>query len=349
VARSVDLADNVRRRGIRIKLNSVITALNWQEDMSALVRRIGPERWKAFQVLRIEGENDGKVEPLLITAEQFEAFVQRHAHLAAEGLAPVAEDNDAMQGSYVMIDPQGRFFTNELGRYVISEPILDVGVDAALAQVGWRHDKFIARGGVYDWRASPHPIVAIEGLDGCGKSTTVQLLADRLGARIIRNPPAELAKARKQADALPDGERRAWYLNANRLAMRQARGTQGPVVLDRSVASTLAFGAAARNQVACKDDLPPDFPLPNIVVLLAVPEDVRRARHAGRRGEVTTEEERLAADDAFRNRVLAGYANLCTVRVDATGTPEHVVEAILRDVHAWQLRVAARVHVQGGR
>lgn len=37
-------------------------------------------------------QNDGKVEPLLIDADQFRAYVNRHAHLAAEGLGPVAED-----------------------------------------------------------------------------------------------------------------------------------------------------------------------------------------------------------------------------------------------------------------
>lgn len=152
VCKSIAFADDLRRRGIRIKLNSVITRLNHQEDMSDLVRRVSPDRWKVFQVLRIEGENDGKVEPLLITTAEFADFVARHAHLAAQGLAPVSEDNDAIRGSYVMVDPEGRFFTNEFGRYRVSQPILEVGVDTALQEVAWRSDKFIARGGMYDWR-----------------------------------------------------------------------------------------------------------------------------------------------------------------------------------------------------
>ena len=83
VAQSVVLAEVVRARGIRLKLNTVVTSLTWAEDMSALVRAIKPERWKAFQVLRVEGENDGRVEPLLISAEQFASFVCRHEHLHA--------------------------------------------------------------------------------------------------------------------------------------------------------------------------------------------------------------------------------------------------------------------------
>lgn len=151
VSRSVELSDLTRARGVGVKLNTVVTRLNWEEDMTALVRRVRPERWKVFQVLPIDGQNDGMVEPLLISTEQFRAFVDRHAHLVAEGFAPVAEDNEAMVGSYAMVDPLGRFYDGSTGRYVYSAPILEVGVDTALAQVTFSPVKLVARGGLYDW------------------------------------------------------------------------------------------------------------------------------------------------------------------------------------------------------
>jgi radical S-adenosyl methionine domain-containing protein 2 len=151
VARAIDLADRARAVGVRVKLNTVVTSLNWREDMSELVRRIAPERWKVFQVLPIGGQNDGGVEPLLVTPDQFAAFVAGHAHLAKEGLAPIVEDNDAMRGSYAMIDPLGRFYGNATGRHVYSPPILEVGVEAALTAVGFVPARFDARGGRYSW------------------------------------------------------------------------------------------------------------------------------------------------------------------------------------------------------
>ena len=151
VGRSVDLAGRCRDRGVRVKLNTVITALNWREDMSSLVRRVAPERWKVFQVLRVVGQNDGRVEPLLITPEQFRAFVLRHAHLETEGYAAIAEDNDAMTDSYVMVDPLGRFFGNTGGVHRTSPSILEVGVRRALASVRFDEAKFDARGGRYTW------------------------------------------------------------------------------------------------------------------------------------------------------------------------------------------------------
>lgn len=151
IERSVALAALLRAHGIRIKLNTVVTALNHHEDMSALVRRIGPKRWKIFQVLPIARQNDG-IEALLVSAQQFRSYVERHVHLATDTLAVVAEDNAAMTGSYIMIDPMGRFFDNVDGRLVYGEPILDVGVERAFASVRWERERMVARGGIYPWR-----------------------------------------------------------------------------------------------------------------------------------------------------------------------------------------------------
>ena len=151
VERCVRLAALVRARGIRLKLNTVVTALTWHEDMSRLVLALQPERWKVFQVLRVEGQNDGRVEPLLVTPEQFEAFVQRHTPLVSATTRLVAEDHEAMTDSYVMIDPMGRFFGDTGGRHRESRSILEVGVHAALSEVGYDPRKFEARGGRYDY------------------------------------------------------------------------------------------------------------------------------------------------------------------------------------------------------
>jgi len=151
IERSIELAARARELGIRIKLNTVVTALNHHEDMSLLVRRIRPERWKIFQVLPVAGQNDG-IEPLLVSTPQFHSYVERHAHLAAEGLDVIAEDNAAMTGSYIMIDPMGRFFDNVDGRLAYSPPILEVGVERAFASVRWERDRLVARGGLYPWR-----------------------------------------------------------------------------------------------------------------------------------------------------------------------------------------------------
>ncbi|WP_066425088.1 viperin family antiviral radical SAM protein [Anabaena sp. 4-3] len=153
VLQSIDLFDKLHQYGIRVKLNTVVTRLNFQEDMSSFVRRVRPERWKIFQVLPVNGQNDGSVEDLLISPQQFQQFVEQHKTLLDEGIRVVAETNNLMKDSYVMINPQGQFYNNSTtGAYFYSSPILEVGVNIALAQVGWNVETFLNRGGIYSWK-----------------------------------------------------------------------------------------------------------------------------------------------------------------------------------------------------
>lgn len=92
--------------GIMFKLNTVICRYNFDEDMTAWVAELSPFRWKIFQVLKVEGENDGTAETLrnvdkfLIKDHEFTLFRQRHQHL----LGAVPENNKDMSNSYLLLD-----------------------------------------------------------------------------------------------------------------------------------------------------------------------------------------------------------------------------------------------------
>ena len=106
----------------------------------------------------IEGENDGRVEPLLISEEEFEEYVNRHreglAH--ASDIQIVSEDNETMLGTYAMIDAQGRVYTNAKGRYLYSKAgIHEIGFSKAWSQIssGFSEERFIQRDGDWEWDA----------------------------------------------------------------------------------------------------------------------------------------------------------------------------------------------------
>ncbi len=141
-----NVANLLHARHIPLKINTVVTRLNWKEDMSALIEDLHPQRWKVFQVLRVDGCNAGRVDNLLVTRSQFAAFVARHARLN-----PVVEDEDCLTDSYLKIDPAGRFYQDIGGVRRYSASIFKVGVHAAIHQVGWNAAHFVRRGGIYDW------------------------------------------------------------------------------------------------------------------------------------------------------------------------------------------------------
>lgn len=142
----------VKRNNIRLKLNTVVSATNAKNDMSAFVLRVAPERWKIFQVLPIKGQNDAHIDDFVITDKAFADYVARHNWLNKIGITVVPEDNTAMTASYAMVDPAGRFYDNSLGELSYSQPILSVGVMEALQQVTIDIARFAARDGLYDWK-----------------------------------------------------------------------------------------------------------------------------------------------------------------------------------------------------
>ena len=144
--------DMLRQRDIRLKVNTVVTRSNYNEDLAGFIARARPERWKLLQVLPVRGQNDGLVDNLVITGEEFGHYVSRNRYVESVGIVVVPESNDLMTGSYVMVDPAGRFFDNAAGVHVYSRPISQVGVDATLREVSVDPSKFLLREGLYEWR-----------------------------------------------------------------------------------------------------------------------------------------------------------------------------------------------------
>ncbi|KAG8903292.1 Radical S-adenosyl methionine domain-containing protein 2 [Tulasnella sp. 403] len=158
ITRVKDVVDLCKRYGIRVKINSVVTINNWEEDMNDAISDLDPFRWKVFQVLLLDGENTGSeteslrdARSLVITTEQFQAFLERHK--AQSCLVP--EDNDAMKDSYLSLDEEMRFLNCQGGGKTPGRSILDVGVEEAMKDSGFNNRAFMDRGGIYDWGRQP--------------------------------------------------------------------------------------------------------------------------------------------------------------------------------------------------
>ncbi|KAJ8599968.1 hypothetical protein CTAYLR_002863 [Chrysophaeum taylorii] len=145
--------DWVSQQDIKFKLNTVVTSLNHEEDMNAPVTRLDPFRWKVFQCLVLDGENGGiggdlrDARPLVVSPDQFAAFVDRHS--AQASLVP--ETNNEMQASYLLLDEKMRWLDCSDGSKMPREiSILDDPAEV-FEQAGFDYDMFVKRGGIYTW------------------------------------------------------------------------------------------------------------------------------------------------------------------------------------------------------
>ena len=154
----LELGRLVKSKGIRLKLNTVVNRRNIKENLSDFVQELAPERWKMFQVLPVDGENNSSIEKLKISTNEFQMFVQRHRQVESVGVKIIPEENDQMYNSYLMVSPDGRFFWHDSSssdkrygpRMKFGPPILEVGLDEAQCSVDFSELKFIERGGAYN-------------------------------------------------------------------------------------------------------------------------------------------------------------------------------------------------------
>tara|TARA_B100000768_G_scaffold165179_1_gene167603 strand:+ start:154 stop:1107 length:954 start_codon:yes stop_codon:yes gene_type:complete len=160
IDRMLVVAPLLHEYGIGVKMNTVVTDLNKSDDLSPLVRLIRPHRWKIFQALAIEGENDDDMEALAVESAAFHHYVRFHEKQLAEikEMTIVGEDNTVMLGTYAMVDPLGRVYTNVEGRYKYSiHSALVMGFDEAWSEVssGFDQRRFEQRDGEWDWNREP--------------------------------------------------------------------------------------------------------------------------------------------------------------------------------------------------
>lgn len=143
-----EIITNIHKYGYGLKVNTVVNALNYTENFNDFLDFAKPKRWKVLQVLPIKGQNDIKIEDFKINSNQFEKFVLNHQNINIM----IPESNESIKGSYVMVDPAGRFFENSEGKHKYSGEILEVGVENALKMVNYNSEKFLSRGGIYNWK-----------------------------------------------------------------------------------------------------------------------------------------------------------------------------------------------------
>jgi radical S-adenosyl methionine domain-containing protein 2 len=145
-----EVIQSIHKRNFRLKINTVVSAYNYLEDLSSYIVYSMPERWKIFQVLHVEGQNDNFYEEYYISNEEFQVFISTHKHINKK-VNMVVENNDLMTGSYLMIDPNGRLFDNTKGVHTYSQKIIEVGFNKAYSEIMVDNKKFISRNGFYNW------------------------------------------------------------------------------------------------------------------------------------------------------------------------------------------------------
>lgn len=124
-----------------IKVNTIVSQFNKDEDFSPLIDAVQPDEWSAIQVLPFYDKGSA------ISDDDFEKFIDYHKSRYPDLL--FAENNDDYSASFLMISPGNNFFSNREqysgGGYTHSEAIHKVGAKQALSQIDFNYAKYIER------------------------------------------------------------------------------------------------------------------------------------------------------------------------------------------------------------
>lgn len=216
-------------------------------------------------------------------------------------------------------------------------------------------------------------VVAVEGLDGTGKSTLVRSLALALGYEPCSTPPPSLSDVRPAFDKRGGLVARAFYAASNYVLQHEMRircgeaGQNLGFVVDRFHGTTAAYSAGWRNTsgtTAAEVDAldvgafawpAAELDPPAMMLLLEVDDAVRRGRVASRNAcsAFNPWDDRLNTVPGLAIRIMAGYRRIhaCpvpdasvgrgpleVVAVDANMSMEEVLASALEAVRSRAVR-----------
>jgi dTMP kinase len=185
-------------------------------------------------------------------------------------------------------------------------------------------------------------LITVEGLDGAGKTTLIQGLAEHLDATVLREPGGvELSERIRELVADPnlnvDPRAEALLYAAARAQLvaeklKPLLDADELVILDRFIDSSLAYQGGGRqlgvDEIKALNDFGTGGLTPDRTILLRIDPQHGLARIAGR------DQDRLeSSGDDFFDRVAKTYDELAKdprfVVIDASQPPDRVLEQAL--------------------
>ena len=97
--RCVSICRLIRDKGMTLKINTVVSKLNYTEDFSPFIQTALPHRWKLLKIKEFKTSFADNF-PLLIDDSQFDGFIRRH-----RAIPHICERT--MYSAYIMVDAFG--------------------------------------------------------------------------------------------------------------------------------------------------------------------------------------------------------------------------------------------------
>lgn len=140
---AVRLAKAICGKGIKLKINTVVSKLNVNENMAFYYKRLKPDRLKLMQMEVVNGINDDASQ-YQISKEAFDKYCKRHKKCCSD---TICEQSSSLENSYLMVNPQCEVLLNDGGKYETYGNCLENDLDDILKRILFNIEKFNERYG----------------------------------------------------------------------------------------------------------------------------------------------------------------------------------------------------------
>ncbi len=137
----VRLTQLIHKCNIKLKINVVISKLNIKEDFTEVFKRLKPDKIKFLQMEIVDGVNQN-AEIYKVSNKEFNSFCKKYNNSAIKVVKELSGD---MENSYLMINLQGEFQTNNSGRYQTYGNCLQQSFDEIIKTAPIDLKKFFSR------------------------------------------------------------------------------------------------------------------------------------------------------------------------------------------------------------
>lgn len=131
----VYISNLIKRAGIKLKINTCISKLNYEEDFNEFINNIKPDRFKILQMNC--PQNDYKNQCNILSEEEVKCFLDKINY------DYVYERGEDMKKSYVIIDSLGNISTNN--GHISQISIFDYNLQEAVEKIEVDYDNYIKR------------------------------------------------------------------------------------------------------------------------------------------------------------------------------------------------------------
>lgn len=135
--RCVNLCRYIRRKGISLKINTVVSLLNYTEDLNSFIREVSPDRWKILRIKKMENCHFDNTN-FLINDAQFESFVNCH-----NKVPHIAERN--MANTYIMVDAFGNLIDTGSSKNTPVANLLYTSFNEAFTKMNFDYENYKVR------------------------------------------------------------------------------------------------------------------------------------------------------------------------------------------------------------